>query len=58
MSERTRGWLWLLLSGALVGCAAVPHTVKEEEEGCEQQATSFEEVCQQEGTLLAVCEGG
>ena len=57
MSARSRGWLWLLLSGALVGCAAVPQAVREEETGCEQEAASFEEVCQQEGTLVAVCEG-
>ncbi len=36
----------------------MPHSVSEEEEGCEREASSFEEVCQQEGTLLAVCEGG
>ncbi|HEX8703324.1 MAG TPA: TIGR02269 family lipoprotein [Myxococcaceae bacterium] len=56
MSERVRGWLWLLVSCALVGCAGVPHA--EREEGCEQKGATFEEVCQQEGTLLAVCEGG
>ena len=58
MSESARRWLWLLLSGALMGCAAVPHSEREEEPGCEQEAASFDEVCQQEGTLLAVCEGG
>jgi len=57
MSESARGWLWLLLSGALVGCAAVPHTERAEEAGCEPEAASFEEVCQQEGSLLAVCAG-
>jgi uncharacterized lipoprotein (TIGR02269 family) len=35
----------------------VSHAVREEEAGCEQEAASFEEVCQQEGSLLAVCEG-
>jgi uncharacterized lipoprotein (TIGR02269 family) len=50
--------VWLLLSGLLVGCAAAPITVGPEEAGCEQEAASFEDVCQQEGTLLAVCEGG
>jgi uncharacterized lipoprotein (TIGR02269 family) len=58
MRDRANGWLWLLLSGVLVGCAAGPHAVRAEEEGCEQQAASFEEVCYQQDSLLAVCEGG
>ncbi len=58
MSERARGVLWLLVSFALVGCAAVPPGVREEEAGCEQEGATFEQVCQQEGTLVAVCEGG
>jgi uncharacterized lipoprotein (TIGR02269 family) len=55
--RESRNWVWLLLSGVLVGCAAVPHSVREEQAGCEQEPASFEEMCQQEGSLLAVCEG-
>jgi uncharacterized lipoprotein (TIGR02269 family) len=58
MSLRARYWLWLLLSRLLVGCAAAPYAVGPEETGCEQEPASFEEVCYQEDTLLAVCEGG
>jgi uncharacterized lipoprotein (TIGR02269 family) len=57
MNERAGAWLWLLLSSVLAGCAAVPHPVRDEEAGCEKEAASFEQVCQQEDTLLAVCEG-
>jgi len=57
MSESTRGWLWLLLSGVLVSCAAAPHAVGPQQAGCEQGAASFEEVCQHERSLLAVCAG-
>jgi len=49
--------MWLLLSGVLVSCAAVPHEVGTGEAGCEQEAASFEEVCQHDSSLLAVCEG-
>jgi len=58
MSQRADGWMWLWLSGVLVSCAAVPHTSRQEEAGCEQEAASFEQVCQQDGSLLAVCAGG
>jgi uncharacterized lipoprotein (TIGR02269 family) len=50
--------MWLLLSGLLVGCAAAPYAVGPEEAGCEQTPASFEEVCYQQDTLLALCEGG
>ena len=49
--------MWLLLSGVLVGCAAVPHAADPGEAGCEQEAASFAEVCQHESSLLAVCVG-
>jgi uncharacterized lipoprotein (TIGR02269 family) len=49
--------VWLLLSAVLAGCASVPQAAREEETGCQQKAASFEQVCQQEGSLLAVCEG-
>jgi len=58
MRDRASGWLWLLLSGLLVGCAAAPHALGTEETGCDEQPVSFEEVCYQHDTLLAVCEGG
>jgi uncharacterized lipoprotein (TIGR02269 family) len=57
MNPRERYWVWLLLSGVLVGCAAAPHAVGQEETGCDEQPTSFEEVCYQQDSLLAVCEG-
>jgi uncharacterized lipoprotein (TIGR02269 family) len=58
MGKRLSEWLWLLLvSGVLAGCAGVPHSVGQGEAGCEQEAASFEEVCQQESSLLALCEG-
>ncbi len=50
--------MWALLSSVLVGCAAASHTVGPEETGCEEQPASFEEVCSQQDSLLAVCEGG
>jgi uncharacterized lipoprotein (TIGR02269 family) len=50
--------VWLLLSGVLVGCAAAPHAVGQQETGCDEQPASFEEVCSQQDTLLAVCEEG
>ena len=40
-----------------MGCAAVPHKVGPGDAGCEQEAASFEEVCQHESSLLAVCAG-
>jgi uncharacterized lipoprotein (TIGR02269 family) len=58
MSQRTRYTVWLLLSGLLMGCAAAPHAVGPEETGCDEPSASFEEVCHQQDTLLAVCEGG
>jgi uncharacterized lipoprotein (TIGR02269 family) len=57
MSKRAWYWVWLLLSGVMVGCVVAPHSVREEEAGCEQEAASFEEVCQEASSLLAVCEG-
>jgi uncharacterized lipoprotein (TIGR02269 family) len=50
--------MWWLLSGLLVGCAAAPHALGPEQTGCDEQPASFEQVCQQEDTLLALCEGG
>jgi uncharacterized lipoprotein (TIGR02269 family) len=47
----------LLLCAVLTACATTASSVREEDAGCEQQAVSFEEVCQQEGSLIAVCEG-
>lgn len=58
MSQSARCWAWLLLSGVLVGCAAAPHAVRQEQAGCEQAPASFEQVCQDERSLLAVCEQG
>jgi uncharacterized lipoprotein (TIGR02269 family) len=49
--------MWLLLSGVLVGCAATPHALGPEEAGCEQAPASFEEMCSQQDSLLAVCAG-
>jgi uncharacterized lipoprotein (TIGR02269 family) len=57
MSHRARDWKWGLLSAVLVGCAGVPLGAGQEQSGCEQQVASFEEVCQQEDSLLALCEG-
>ncbi|HEX8705554.1 MAG TPA: TIGR02269 family lipoprotein [Myxococcaceae bacterium] len=57
MSQRALYWVGLLLSSVLAGCAAAPHAVGPQEAGCEQEPASFEEVCQQQSTLLAVCEG-
>jgi len=57
MSQGARCWAWLLLSGVLVGCAGAPHAVRPEQAGCEQEPGSFEQVCQDERSLLAVCEG-
>ena len=58
MSQSARCWAWLLLSGVLVGCAGAPHAVRQEQAGCEQEPASFEEVCQDQSSLLAVCEQG
>ena len=58
MRQRARYWVWLLFSGLWVGCAAAPHAVGPEETGCDEQPASFEEVCHQDATLVAMCEGG
>jgi len=46
-----------LLCAVLTACASASSSVRQEEAGCEPEAASFEEVCQQEGSLLAVCAG-
>ncbi len=58
MNQRARYGVWLLLSGLWVGCVAATHAVGPEETGCEEPAASFEEVCYQQDSLLAVCEAG
>lgn len=57
MNPLLRGWLWLCLSTALTACATVPLARGEEGEGAEQ-AAPFEELCAQEGSLVALCGAG
>jgi uncharacterized lipoprotein (TIGR02269 family) len=58
MAKTSRWWVWLLLCGVLTACATTPSSAREEEAGCETagQAVSFEEACEEEGSLLAVCD--
>ncbi|MDY7232455.1 TIGR02269 family lipoprotein [Hyalangium rubrum] len=59
MSNPLRGWAWLLLSAVLTACAATPSLLYGEEGGCESSAEAvlFEEVCEENGSLLALCAG-
>jgi len=47
----------LLLCAVLTACATTASSVREEDAGCAQEAGSFDEVCRQEGSLIAVCSG-
>jgi uncharacterized lipoprotein (TIGR02269 family) len=51
-------WLWLLVTVALAACATVPPPGSEGP-GCEEaaEAAPFEEVCAQESSMVALCQG-
>jgi len=57
MIQRVRDGVGLLLSALLVGCAAAHHVLGPADTGCDEQPASFEEVCRQQDTLLAICAG-
>ncbi|HVG64316.1 MAG TPA: TIGR02269 family lipoprotein [Hyalangium sp.] len=51
-------WQWVLAAVALAACATTPAS-RSEEAGCEvaTEAASYNEVCEQESSLVAVCAG-
>jgi len=58
MNRHSRRWVWLLVAVGLAACATTQRSGSEEP-GCEEgaEAASYEEVCAQEGSLLALCAG-
>jgi len=52
-----RQWWWLLMSAVLASCVA-SQPMARATEGCETEpeAASFEQLCEEDGTLLALCE--
>jgi uncharacterized lipoprotein (TIGR02269 family) len=57
MNGMLRRWMWLVLSSALTACASVPLAQSEEGEDTGDSA-SFEEWCQEEGSLVPLCDEG
>jgi uncharacterized lipoprotein (TIGR02269 family) len=50
-------WIWLLVIGVLVACATAPVPSATKGVGCEEAAeiVSFEQVCAEESSLIALC---
>jgi uncharacterized lipoprotein (TIGR02269 family) len=58
MSKHLWRWMWLLAFGVLAACATVPAPESNSTgSGDEGHAISFEEACEDESSLLALCDG-
>jgi hypothetical protein len=58
MARLSWRWLWLLMGCALVACATAPPSRGEcAGAGDEGETSSFEEACEEESSLLALCDG-
>ncbi len=58
MNKRLWRWMWLLALGVLAACATAPASgSKSAGDGDDGRVVSFEEACQDESSLLALCDG-